>query len=153
VLGGWRRAGWLAGVACPGQLGAVGLHPQAEGIQRRGIARVRLDQRHGLGHQLSGLLQVAAPQRQLGEAGEQRAAPLGLGGLAGEQFPGGLQPRLGAVEVAEAQLKGDRARGRARKAGPVGTVSRASRETRSASCQRPRATSASVALQARSGRP
>jgi hypothetical protein len=49
-------AGRLAGAAGPGQLGAVGLDAHAEGVDRRGIARVVLDQRHGLGHQPLGLL-------------------------------------------------------------------------------------------------
>jgi hypothetical protein len=61
----------LAGTARPGQLGTVGLHPHAKGIDRCGVAGVGLDRRQGLGHQLLGLVQVTTPQRQLGEAGEQ----------------------------------------------------------------------------------
>jgi hypothetical protein len=53
----------------PGQLGPVGLDAQAEGVQRRGMAWAGLDHRHGFGHQLPGLLQVATTERQLGEAG------------------------------------------------------------------------------------
>jgi hypothetical protein len=58
-----------------------------------------------LGHQLLGLLQVVAPQGQLDEPGEQRAGVLGLGDRGREQAPDGLQSRLGAVQVAAAQLQ------------------------------------------------
>ena len=103
--GGGVVGGWLAGVAGPGQLGAVGLHPHAQGVDGRGVAGVGLDLGYGLGHQLLGLVQVAAPQRQLGQASEQRAGPLGHGDRGGEQAPDGLQPRLGGVQVAKAQLQ------------------------------------------------
>ena len=145
--GGAVVGGRLAGVAGPGQLGAVGLDAHAEGIERRGIARVGLNQGHGLGHQLPGLSGVAAPQRQLGQAGEQRAGQLGLGDRGGKQPPDGAQPCLGGVEVAAAQLQ----RGpREQQRGPRPHRMRRSPGPRGRHCsawsQRPRAISASVAL-------
>jgi hypothetical protein len=92
-------------VAGAGQLGAVGLHPYAQGVQGRGVAWVGRHQRHRLGHQLPGPLQLAAPQGQLDQVGKQRAGPLGLGDRCGQNAPGGLEPRLGGVQLSQAQLQ------------------------------------------------
>jgi hypothetical protein len=94
----------FTGAAGPGQLGPVGLHAQAEGVQRGRVAGVGVDQGDGLGHLLPGPLQVAAAQGQLGQAGEQGAGSLGLGDRGRDQPLGGPQPGLGGVEVAQAQV-------------------------------------------------
>ena len=93
-------------MAGAGQLGKVGLDTHTQGVDRRGVAGVGLDLGHRLGHQLLGLLQVAAPQGHLGQASKQRPGVLCSRDRGGKQPPDGLQPRLGGVQVTKAHLQG-----------------------------------------------